>query len=364
MNLRKLYAAAAVLTLAIAIMMPTEWYATIPRFADVDNLPFSGVNLLRLVFLFEAVLLAAVAILDARFIAHPEVSRNFFPTRREVTFDIDARSAMLLLIATTLLATWLRVHRLNLDLWLDEISPLLDYSHLSAVQVIGSYLRSNNHLLNTLLEKAVIATLGESEWSVRLPATVFGILGVPALYWFARFGLSRVASLIAALLLACSYHHIFFSQNARGYSGYILFAIVSTGMLLRALRDDGLWQWTLYVISAVLGMISLILTAFVMTGHVLLAAVLIWRARRAGHAIEPMARRLIAVVLVAGLLAFQIYAAALPEAYVTLTTQYAEPATGFSVFSMDLVNEIIRGVTVGFGSPAIALVFLLAGALG
>ena len=85
---------------------------------------------------------------------------------------------------------------------LDEISPIVDYTRLSAAQVIGSYLRSNNHLMNTLLLKASISIFGENEWSVRLPAVTFGVLGIPALYWVARLGLSRVASLGAALLFA------------------------------------------------------------------------------------------------------------------------------------------------------------------
>lgn len=364
MNPRRLYFAAAVLLALAAIAMPTEWYATIPRFGTVADLPFSGVSLLRFVFLFEAILLAAVAVRDTRFVAHPALGNQLLPPRQEISFDIGARWAAVCLLLITVLAIWLRLHRLDLDLWLDEISPLMDYKQLSAVQVIGSYLRSNNHLLNTLLEKAIVSTVGESELSVRAPAVVFGVLTVPLLYWFARLGLSRIASLTAALLLACSYHHIFFSQNARGYTGYLLFALASTGMLLRALRGDSFWRWTLYVACAVLGMASLLLTAFVIASHCLLAVALVWRAKREGQVVQPLVRRVAAVFLVVGLLSFQIYAAALPEAYVTLTSIYAEPATGFPVFSMDLLHEIIRGVTVGFGSTGIALLFLIAGALG
>jgi len=364
MSFRRAYIAAALLLLAAAIGMPTEWYDTIPRFSGVESLPFSGVGLLRLVIAFEALLFAALAFRDTHYASLSHSAEHLLPTRRDVDFDIGKNSASFLLLLITLLGLWLRLHQLSLDLWLDEISPLMDYRSLSAAQVIGSYLRSNNHLLNTLLEKAVISTLGESEWSVRVPAVTFGVLAIPALYWFARFGLSRIASLGAALLLACSYHHIFFSQNARGYTGYLLFALLSTGILLRALREDRFWQWALYVAFTVLGMASLILTAFVISGHVILVAVLVWRAHRNNAAVKPLVRRFVGVFLVAGFLAFQIYAAALPEAYVTLTTLYAEPATGFQVFSMDLVNEIIRGVAVGFGGPAIALAFLVAGALG
>lgn len=347
-----------------AIAMPTEWYTTIPRFSGVENLPFSGVTLLRLIIVFEAVLFVFLAVRDTRFVSHHENRLDLLPDRSDVAFDIGRFPAALLLLAITILALFLRVHRLDLDLWLDEISPLVDYSRLSAPQVIGSYLRSNNHLLNTLLTKAAVSLFGESEWSVRMPAVVFGVLSVPTLYWFARFGLSRIASIGAALLLACSYHHIFFSQNARGYTGYVFFALLSTGLFLRGLRDGRLWQWSLYVVFAALGMASLLLSAFVLSGHVILAATLIWRAHRNGLGVRPTVRRLASVFMIVGLLAFQTYAAALPEAYVTLTTIYAQPSTGFSVFSMELLNEMVRGVTAGFGGPAIALIFLATGAMG
>ncbi|MEO5902448.1 MAG: glycosyltransferase family 39 protein [Gemmatimonadaceae bacterium] len=364
MSSRTLYAVGALLLSVAAVAMPTGWYDTIPRFSGVENLPFSGASLLRLIIAFEALILGALAYRDPRYVARQTGVEAALPGRRHVDFDVGASAAGALLVAITLLGLWLRAHRLDLDLWLDEISPLRDYGRLSAAQVIGSYLRSNNHLLNTLSEKAAISAFGESEWSVRLPAVTFGVLAIPTLYWFARFGLSRIASLGAALLLACSYHHIFFSQNARGYTGYLLFALLSTGMLLRALRDDRLWLWVTYVACVVLGMASLILTGFVIAGHVLFSATLVWRLRKKREVAGPLARHITAALFIAGLLAFQIYAAALPEAYVTLTKVYTEPSTGFSLFSIEFFNEMIRGVTVGFGSPLVALIFLIAGTLG
>lgn len=70
------------------------------------------------------------------------------------------------------------------------------------------------------------------------------------------------------------------------------------------------------------------------------------------------------VFVIVGLLAFQIYAAAIPEAYVTLSTVYSHASTGFSLWSSDFIQEMIRGISAGFGSPIIALVFLIAGAIG
>ncbi len=363
MRPRAAYAAAAVTLASVATWLPTEWYDTIPRLSGLPPLPFSGVNLLRLICLIEAFLFAALAVRQTRFVSHA-ADVTALDRRATFAYDVDRTTAVLVLLGISVVGLLLRTHNLGQDLWLDEISPIVDYGRLSAAQVIGSYLRSNNHLMNTLLLKASIAVFGQSEWSVRLPAVTFGVLGVPVLYWVSRLGLSRIASLGAALLFATSYHHIFFSQNARGYTAYLFFALLSTGALLRALRGDELKYWILYIVAATLGMASLLLMAFVLVSQALLSAALLWATRRNGVAIGPLFRRVTGVFLIVGLLAFQIYAAAIPEAYVTLTTVYSHASTGFSLFSSDFIREMIRGVSAGFGSPIIALVFLIAGAIG
>ena len=363
MKLRSAYAAGAVVLASIAIWLPTGWYDTIPRLTGLPPLPFSGVNLLRLICLIEALLFVVLAIRETRFVSHGlnVAALNQKPLS---AYDVQTSTALVILAVITLVGLLLRTHNLGQDLWLDEISPIVDYSRLSAAQVIGSYLRSNNHLMNTLLLKASISVFGHGEWSARLPAVTFGVLGIPALYWVARLGLSRIASLGAALLFATSYHHIFFSQNARGYTAYLFFALLSTGAFLRAMRGDELKYWILYIFAATLGMASLLLSAFVFVSHAILAVALLWATRRNGVNAGPIARRLIGVFLIVGLLAIQIYAAAIPEAYITLTTVYSHASTGFSLLSSDFVREMIRGISAGFGSPIVALVFLIAGSIG
>jgi uncharacterized membrane protein len=363
MRLRSAYSAAALVLMSLAVWMPTAWYDTIPRLPGLPPLPFSGVSLLRLICLVESLLFGLLAVRQTRFVSH---ETSVAALRDEIVspYDIGRSTALLVLAAITILGIVLRAHNLGQDLWLDEISPILDYTKLSAAQVIGSYMRSNNHLMNTLLLKGCISLFGQSEWSVRLPAVTFGVLGIPTLYWVARLGLSRIASLGAALLLATSYHHIFFSQNARGYTAYLFFALLSTGAFLRALRRDELQYWILYIVAAALGMASLLLMAFVLVSHAILAVALLWTTKRHGVAIGPAVRRLVGVFLIVGFLAFQIYAAAIPEAYVTLTTVYSHASTGFSLFSSDFIHEMVRGISAGFGSPVIALVFLVAGAIG
>lgn len=363
MRPRPLLVAVAVAAALVAIFLPTHWYDTIPRDAALP-LPFRGVSLLRLTFAVEALVLVRLAAGDVRFEALPRETGYFVQPRAEVAFDLTPGWATVALALITLFGLLLRIHNLGQDLWLDEITPLVDYMRLSPAQVIGSYLRSNNHLLNTLLIRVSVGMFGESEWSARLPAVVFGTLAIPAIYWVGRIALSRLASLGAALLLAASYHHVFFSQNARGYTAYLLFALLSTGLLIQALRDDRAWRWALYIAAAVLGSASLLITGFVLAGHAILCGVIAVRSSRRGQPVTPFARRIGSVFAIAGFLAFQIYSSALPEVYVVINSIYAEPGTGYQPFSGEFFREMARGISAGFGNPLLALAFVVIGVVG
>ncbi len=76
--------------------------------------------------------------------------------------------------------------------------------------------------------KLCVAIFGAQEWAIRLPSVIFGTATIPAIYWVSRQALSRRASLCVALLLAVSYHHIFFSQNARGYTAYVFWVFTES----------------------------------------------------------------------------------------------------------------------------------------
>ncbi|WP_309671512.1 glycosyltransferase family 39 protein [Gemmatimonas sp.] len=357
---RWLLLVAAIGVALAAALMPHAWYDALPRQAELPPPPISGVTVLRLVLAVEAAVLLLVAAFDWRFVRMAPTSRLAGHLQREESGDLTPRAAAVGLTIITLVALALRVYHLDRDLWLDEISPILDYASLSVPQIVGSYLRSNNHLLNTLLLKGMIALFGEQAWSVRLPAVAFGVAGVPALYWCARLALSRRASLGAALLLAVSYHHLFFSQNARGYTAYLCLALLSTRALVNGLRDDRGRDWLLYVMATVLGVAALLNTAFVLAAQGLVALAVVWRVHRAGGAAMPLLRRVLVVLAIAGFLSAELYAVAMPEVYVVISNVYKTQSTGFVLFSWEFAREVLRGVSAGFGSGGVGVGALLA----
>lgn len=71
-------------------------------------------------------------------------------------------------------------------------------------------------------------TFGESGWALRLPAALFGIASVVMVYVLAARYLSRVEAWVATAVIATSYHHVWFSQNARGYTLIGFLTLLST----------------------------------------------------------------------------------------------------------------------------------------
>lgn len=156
-------------------------------------------------------------------------------------------------VAILVLACALRLYRLDEGLWLDEILTLVQYVRLPLGEIVTSLPNQNQHVLYSILAHASIGIFGESAWSFRLPAASFGVASVWALYDFARRVVSRRESLFAAALLCVSHHHVWFSQNARGYTGGLFFALLSSSLLLRGLAHNRPRVWLAYGTAVALG---------------------------------------------------------------------------------------------------------------
>lgn len=347
MSRRALLLAAGVALLLAGVLLPRGWYDALPWGPELPPQPIKGVTLLQLAFVLEGLLLVWLGRRDVTWRMLDRTSRPDVPDAPDEALP-DARTAGRVLAGITALALVLRLAWLGSDLWLDEITPIRDYLTMPALEVFASYQRSNNHLLQTLWMKAAVAMFGEREWAVRLLPALLGAATVPALYWTARLALSRGAALAAALLLAVSYHHIFFSQSARGYAGYLLFGVLSSGLLVRALRDDRLRDWARYVGALVLGFATQLLTTFVAAAHGLVGLMALWAAWRRGAA-RPLLRRLAAAFAVAGLLVFHLYAAIIPQALVVAQTTYSRATSGYALLSAEFLREVMRGLSAGFG---------------
>ena len=351
--------------IATGVFLPRDWYDTLPTNPEIPAPPFKGVSLLQWVIVLEGVVIIGLGVSRWTYRRLKPASRLHVQTPPDPG-ALGVRTSFLLLAGITLLALLLRALELDADFWIDEVIAALDAREMSTLAVVGSYVRSNVHLLNTLLMKLSFAAFGESEWSARFPVVLFGTASIPALYWLSRNAASREASLGSALLLAVSYHHVFFSQNARGYVLYIFFSLVSSALLVQGFRDDRPRTWALYVLTMVLNFASILISGFVFASHILVGAAALLVVKLSGNSPLPLFRRLALVFGITTLLGFQLYALQLPQVIAYVDNSYASPTSGYWLFSTEFVRELARGLSAGFGPGLLlgALPFLLLAGIG
>ena len=129
----------------------------------------------------------------------------------------------------------LRLVKLDSGLWYDEIETLVGHARLPIVDILTTYSSQNQHPFYGLLARLSMAVVGDGAFGVRLPAALLGAASIWAMFRLGELVAGAREGLLAALLLTVSYHHVWFSQNARGYSGLLFFALVATAALYQLL---------------------------------------------------------------------------------------------------------------------------------
>jgi mannosyltransferase len=132
-----------------------------------------------------------------------------------------------LLAAITLLAMLLRFYKLGeWSFWTDELFTVnrVEAHYASLDQVARTIVGTKWIPLSLLLISPVLKMLGVNEWTARFVPALIGGASVPFLYLPTRRIFGPTVALIAALLLAISPWHIYWSQNARFYTSLMLFS--------------------------------------------------------------------------------------------------------------------------------------------
>lgn len=111
-----------------------------------------------------------------------------------------------------------------------------------------------------------------NEWGLRVLPALFGILAVPVMYWVGRTTIGPRTGLLAALLVAVSPWHVYWSQFARYYTLAFLLSAIYPVLLFRGLHTTSVRS-----IATGLAVAALAILAHPSAG-VLLGGVCIWLA--------------------------------------------------------------------------------------
>ncbi len=185
--------------------------------------------------------------------------------RRDGTSNSDA--GVMVLVGILTLAAVLRLVGLNDSLWHDEIHTILSSIRQPISTVTSDLSEMNNHIFYSLQAKAVIAIAGEHNWTVRLPALIFGVLSIGAMWVLTRRVASTSLAHVVAVLLAISYHHVWFSQNARGYTEILFWYVLATIMFLEGVREPRWRLWLGYGVVVAAALYTHLTAAFFVAAH-------------------------------------------------------------------------------------------------
>lgn len=255
-----------------------------------------------------------------------------------------------LLVALLLVGIVLRVHGLDQGLWYDEITAYVKYVRMPVGTLLTTYDSENQHFLYTLFAHACIAWFGDSGWAVRVPAVVFGVGSLLGVYLVGRQLLNEREALLSTALLVFSYHHIWFSQNARGYTGVMFFTMMATWVFLHGLRENTVKWWCWYAVAAAAGVFVHVTMGFVIAGHLLIYGVRLlssenWRHNRAWRGFWYG-------FVLGGLLTVQLHALVMPQILSQIGQKTTVQAWNNPFWT---VIEMVRGIQVGVKGGLVVL---------
>lgn len=256
------------------------------------------------------------------------------------------RSVAIALTAATLAALLARIGGLGDGLWYDEIRTVLLSVRSPVATIVTGFPSNNQHTLYSLLAHASVAAFGEQAWSLRLPAMVLGVACVPMLYLCAREFTGRWEALAAAALLAVDYHHVWFSQNARGYSTLAFLALLTTFLLLRGLRRGRWSDFAWYGVAAALGTYTHLTMVFLVASHALLCVVPA-ASPQLDRSVPGWWRRPLLGVSLAGFLTLLLY---LPMLLQVQAFFVERPSPMLVATPRWAVLELVRGLGIGVGT--------------
>ena len=259
--------------------------------------------------------------------------------------------------AFSLVAFVLRIWDLNSDLWIDEVFTLLDFVRQPLGTIVTSFPSQNQHMLFSLLARFSTDVFGESAWALRLPSVIFGVASIWAFFFLARHLFGNREALLGSALMTVSYHHIWYSQNARGYMGLLLFTLLATWCWLEALKENkGVW-WLGYVASVVAGMWIHPTMAFVVAGHGLVYILFLAFPRLSGEGGYSEERRASTRPFIAWALSvtitLQLYAMALPEFFLLGLHEESKPSEWTN--PLWVLTESLAALKIGFGGIVVVI---------
>ena len=165
----------------------------------------------------------------------------------------------LFLIFILFVAAFLRLYQLGkTSLWFDEALTLITdnvlqkpWQALTQVTSLLSKQQPAALYVHRFLFYYWQKIVGLDEFKLRVLAAVFGILAVAGIYLLGKYLFNKKVGEYAALLLAFSPFHIYYSREVRQYSLISLLSIICIYLVVKAIYSNKLKYWVLLVVCLI-----------------------------------------------------------------------------------------------------------------
>jgi mannosyltransferase len=153
------------------------------------------------------------------------------------------------------------------SVWVDEATSI-DFARMPLGDLLTAVRSDEANMAFYHLVLRLFLLFGESALVVRTLSALCGVATIVLVYLLGRRLFDERVGLVAAALLSVDVFHIWFSQEARGYSLAVLLVCVSTYLFLAIVeRPDRRAPWIGYVASSVLAVYSHVFAVFVIASH-------------------------------------------------------------------------------------------------
>lgn len=190
-----------------------------------------------------------------------------------LNFNIKKKRESLIICMILILAAFLRLFRLGYQsLWIDEINAVIlagknIYKIIFTGDPTPPFIYSVNHFWQKL---------GNSDFMVRMPSVILGVLSIYAIYKLARTFFGVKEALFSSFLISISLYHIIYSQEAaRPYTALILFSLLSFYCLYQMFQAYQKKYAISFVIFSVLNFYTHYFAIFVLAIEAIIAVIFI-----------------------------------------------------------------------------------------
>lgn len=168
-----------------------------------------------------------------------------------------------ILVGIVILGLALRFYHLDFNsLWLDEAATYANINSTNIFTVLTN-VYNDHHAPLFFVCVWLVHFIGSTEFWLRLPSLVAGTGTIFVIYFLGKEVVNEKVGIIAALLLALSPYHIYYSQEARMYAVAVFFVTLAFYLFFKASKSTDNRYWILMWLSCVAAFYTHFYTGFI-----------------------------------------------------------------------------------------------------